>query len=88
MSNDVVYTVKEAVTKMADQNAKMEARQVRMETILQQILDQAIKTNGRITKNEGDISGLKTEHARWKAIFSTITVVLGGVWTLITFVFK
>lgn len=86
--NQLVYTVKETVTKLADQNAKMEERQIKMDVTLNQILEQAIKTNGRITKNENDIITLKSEHTKWKAIFSTVIAIGGAVWTGVTFIFK
>lgn len=63
-------------------------RQIRMEETLDKILEQAIKTNGRITRNEGDIAELKTEHSKVKTVFYTLTSVLTVAWTGITFFIK
>ena len=38
---------------------EMFERQIRMEETLEKILEQAVKTNGRITTNEQDIAHLK-----------------------------
>ena len=88
MEQNVVYTVKEIVTKMAEENEDMRDRLIDMHNTMLRILEEQKKTNGRVTKNADDISLLKTEHSRWKAIFATVSVIFGGAWSAVTFVFK
>ena len=70
----------------------LKAEQVRHHTFaeakLSTIEAQAIKTNGRVTKNEDNITLLKEDASRAKTIFSTLSAVLMIVWSLVTFVFR
>lgn len=88
MDEQLVYTVKETVSKMAEQNAHMEARQIKMDVTLEQILEQTKKTNGQVERNRENISLLKSEHARWKAIYNTITIIIGSAWAVLTFMWR
>ena len=67
---------------------EMFERQIRMEETLEKILEQAVKTNGRITTNEQDISHLKGEHKQVKTVFYTVSTLLTIMWTGVTFLFK
>ena len=82
------YTLKEMVSELRDHNKLMDERQVRMEETLNKILDQAIKTNGRVSANETGIRNLSSEHRRVKTVFGTLSAVLSIVWAVLTFVVK
>ena len=52
---------------------------------LESIETQALKTNGRVTKNEDDIETVKSDVRAVKVIYSTLATVLGIAWAGITF---
>ena len=80
------YTLKEMVSELRAHNHVMDDRQVRMEGILEQILEQAKKTNGRITVNEDEIKILKAEHTRLKTVGATIATIAAFVWGAVEYV--
>ena len=82
------YTLKEMVTKVLDHNTEMEKRQIRMDTTLTRILEQAEKTNGRVLNNENNIQSLKVSHGQAKTVFATLTTLLTAAWAVITFIVK
>lgn len=55
---------------------------------LESIEAQAIKTNGRVTKNEGDLTLLKTAVEQVKTIWATLTFIGTIVWAVFTFIVK
>lgn len=68
------YTLKEMVSKLLDQNSDMEARQIRLEEKVEQVLTQALKTNGRVTELE---KRADRQDVKW--------AVVSGIVGLITF---
>ena len=63
-------------------------RAIRMEETLLLVLEQAKKTNGRVTASEASIAELKQEHDRFKTVVKTLTTIGAAAWTFITFVMK
>lgn len=55
---------------------------------LESIEAQAIKTNGRVTKNETDVLNLKGDVGQVKTIWATLTFIGSVVWAVFTFVIK
>jgi len=63
-------------------------RHARMEETLNRVLEQAIKTNGRVTVNTTDIKRIDDEQIRFRTIATTLTSLVGVVWAGVTFFFK
>lgn len=55
---------------------------------LESIESQAIKTNGRVTKNEDDLAHLKAEVGQVKTIWATLTFIGTIVWAVFTFIVR
>ena len=55
---------------------------------LESIESKAIKTNGRVTENEKDVSVLKSDVGQVKTIWGTLTFIGTVVWAVFTFVIK
>lgn len=55
---------------------------------LESIETQAFKTNGRVTKAEGDVSKLTDDVKQVKTIWATLTFIGTVVWAVFTFVVK
>lgn len=87
MAEDV-YTLKEMLTEMRVDMQEHNNRLIRMEETLLAVLEQAKKTNGRVSKSEVDIQDMKTDLNRWKVVGATVVSIAGIVWTGVTFVLK
>lgn len=57
------YTLKEMVSKLLEQNADMERRQIRLEEKVEAVLFQATKTNGRVSELERKLQDID----KWKS---------------------
>lgn len=55
---------------------------------LESIETQAIKTNGRVTKNENEVVKLNGEVKQVKTIWATLTFIGSVVWAVFTFVLR
>lgn len=55
---------------------------------LESIETQAIKTNGRVTKNENSVTRLNGEVKQVKTIWATLTFIGTVVWAVFTFVLR
>lgn len=82
------YTLKELVKELRKEQSEHRDRTIRMEETLNKVLEQATRTNGRLLRAEQLIDGLQDEHKRVSTIFATVTVILTGVWTVLTFIVK
>ena len=80
------YSTKEMLTEIRLDQKEHNERSIRMEETLLAVLEQAKKTNGRVTKAEADIANMKTDLNKWKVIGSTLASVAGIVWAGFTFI--
>lgn len=83
---------KEMLLRLMDKMDSVEKEQAEHHTYsrskLESIEAQAIKTNGRVTKNEGDLAQLKAEVGQVKTIWATLTFIGTIVWAVFTFIVK
>jgi hypothetical protein len=86
MSED--YSLKEMLTELRLDMREHNERSIRMEETLTAVLNQAIKTNGRVSKSETDIINISSDLNRWKVMGTTLASVAGLVWAGFTFIFK
>lgn len=63
-------------------------RSIRIEETLNKVLEQAKKTNGRVSALESDNEALEKDFTRWKTVASTVASIAGLVWAGVTFIFK
>jgi hypothetical protein len=82
------YSTKEMLTEIRLDQREHNERAIRMEETLTAILEQAKKTNGRVTTLEVSNENLKREHDRFKTVVKTVTTIGAAAWTFITFVMK
>lgn len=82
------YSTKEMLTEIRLDQKEHNERAIRMEEVLTAILEQAKKTNGRVTTLEVSNENLKREHDRFKTVVKTVTTIGAAAWTFITFVMK
>ena len=82
------YSTKEMLTEIRLDQREHNERAIRMEEVLTAILEQAKKTNGRVTASEASILELKKEHDNFKTVVKTVTTIGAAAWTFITFVMK
>ncbi len=87
MSNEE-FTLKEMLVEMRVDMKEMSERMIRHEEVGIKTLEQATKTNGRVSKSEADIILLKDEQGRFKTIVATLASVGAIIWTGFTFIFK
>jgi len=55
---------------------------------LESIEKQALKTNGRVSKSESQITVLDRQHRKLRTILTTFSSILAFIWTVVTFVLK
>lgn len=83
---------KELLVRLMDEVSEMKREQITHHTYAQAKLEsieaQALKTNGRVTKNEIDITEMKGDIGKAKVVFTTLSVLLSAMWAIVTFVFK
>lgn len=83
---------KEMLIRLMDKIDDLKSEQIEHHTFakakLESIETQAVKTNGRVTANENEITGIKKDVAGAKTVFYTLSSVLSIVWAVITFLFK
>lgn len=82
------YSLKEMLTEMRIDQREHNERSVRIEETLLAVLEQAKKTNGRVTLLEINDDRQDKEFTRWKTIASTVASIAGLVWAGVTFIFK
>lgn len=83
---------KEMLIRLMDKMERVEREQTEHHSYsrgkLESIETQAIKTNGRVTKNEDDVSSLKSDVKQVKTIWATLTFIGTIVWAVFTFIIK
>ena len=79
------YSTKEMLTEIRLDQREHNNRAVRMEETLVAILEQAKKTNGRISVLEADTERLEKEHDGFKTIVKTVSTIGAAGWAIITF---
>ena len=82
------YSTKEMLTEIRLDQREHNERAIRMEETLLAVLEQAKKTNGRVTSLEDATASLKAEHARFKTVVATVSTIGAAAWTVITFIIK
>jgi len=80
------YSTKEMLTEIRLDQREHNARSLRMEETLNAVLEQAKKTNGRITTLETETENLKTEHSNFKTVVKTISTIGAAAWAFLTFI--
>jgi hypothetical protein len=82
------YSTKEMLTEIRLDQKEHNERSIRMEEILNAVLEQAKKTNGRVTGLEALTASHTADISRWKVMSTTLASVVGIIWTVATFIFK
>lgn len=80
------YSTKEMLTEIRLDQREHNERSIRMEETLLAVLDQAKKTNGRITALETETEALQKEHDSFKTVVKTVSTLGAGAWAIITFI--
>ena len=80
------YSTKEMLTEIRLDQKEHNERAIRMEETLNSILQQAKKTNGRVTYLETETNTLQKEQDRFKTIVKTVSTIGAGVWAFVTFI--
>ena len=83
---------KEMMLRLMDKMDKVEREQtehhVYARAKLESIEEQALKTNGRVSKNEKNITAVASDIKQARTVFATLSVILTVAWTGITFFIK
>jgi coenzyme F420-reducing hydrogenase delta subunit len=82
------YSTKEMLTEIRLDQREHNERAIRMEETLEAILEQAKKTNGRVTALEISNNDLIKEHDRFKTVVKTVSTLGAAAWAFITFIYK
>ena len=82
------YSTKEMLTEIRLDQREHNDRSIRMEETLLAVLEQAKKTNGRISTLEIETEELQKEHSNFKTVVKTLSTLGAAGWALITFVIK
>ena len=80
------YSTKEMLTEIRLDQREHNERAIRMEETMLAILEQAKKTNGRITVLETETENIQKEHDNFKTVVKTVSTIGAGAWALITFI--
>jgi hypothetical protein len=81
------YTLKEMLTEMRIDMREHNDRAIRMEETLLATLEQAKKTNGRVTLLEINDEKQDRKLNRFQTIVATVGSIVGMAWAGITFIF-
>jgi len=81
------YTLKEMLTEMRIDMREHNDRAIRMEETLLATLEQAKKTNGRVTLLEINDEKQDRKLNRFQTIAATVGSIVGMAWAGITFIF-
>ena len=82
------YSTKEMLTEIRLDQREHNERAIRMEETLEAILEQAKKTNGRVTALEISNNDLRKEHDSFKTVVKTASAIGAAAWTVFTFIMK
>lgn len=80
------YSTKEMLTEIRLDQREHNDRSIRMEETMLAILEQAKRTNGRITVLETTTDSQQKELDAFKTVTKTISILGAGAWALITFI--
>lgn len=80
------YSTKEMLTEIRLDQKEHNERAIRMEEVMMAILEQAKKTNGRVTHLESETELLQKEQDRFKTVIKTVSTIGAGVWAFVTFI--
>ncbi len=80
------YSTKEMLTEIRLDQREHNERAIRMEETLLAVLEQAKKTNGRVTLLETETTALKKEHGDFKTVVKTISTIGATAWAVFTFI--
>lgn len=80
------YSTKEMLTEIRLDQREHNERSIRMEETLLAVLEQAKKTNGRISLLETETETLQKEHDNFKTVVKTVSTMGAGAWGIVTFI--
>ena len=87
MSSEV-YTIKEMLNKVIDQNEKALVTQTELLERAKNVDSHLSKLNSKVALHVKEIDSLKREHIKAKTVFGTLTILMTGAWTVVTFVLR
>ena len=80
------YSTKEMLTEIRLDQREHNERAIRMEEVLNAVLEQAKKTNGRVTASESAIEELQTSQDRFKTVVKTVSALGAMGWAVFTYI--
>ena len=88
MSSNDVYSLKEMIQEVRNDNKKALVKQSEISVTLNNIDEHLAALNSKVALNVIKIAELEQSHSNIKSVFSAFGILLTGAWAVITFIFK